>query len=372
MPAERPALRLECVGCTGEALRASALGAPLTPRRKWRELPEWLTLPHERGAVRLCDSGHRLNRIEYESDYGECYWCEKEPEEGASVLICIRCYNVDGLCHVVCEACNRSHRRLPSLQRDPLFHGPRSPALLLPPHATAAGGEGTVIVCAGGNYEYLAAHEAWPVAQWLESAGIAATVLRYRLLPSYGLDDALDDLESAAARARELRPGPVCAIGFSAGAHLIAALGARAAARAARQPLDAAVVVYPTIDASEWADAELGGFSRAARAGRGPRALPTHARTLIAWNDALLGRAPVGAPPTLLVSSTTDTMTPPKEHSDRYAAALRAAGVPLLYLRRDYGEHGFQLGGGWTDRCVRWLRALGFGAKPARKKRARA
>ncbi len=51
-----------------------------------------------------------------------------------------------------------------------------------PPPAKATGA--VVVVCPGGGYGVLAAHEADPIAEWLNSLGITAVVLRYRLGPS--------------------------------------------------------------------------------------------------------------------------------------------------------------------------------------------
>ena len=66
------------------------------------------------------------------------------------------------------------------------------------------------------------------VVDWLAASGIASVVLRYRLLPRFSIEDSLDDLEAAVRRVRQMRSGPVAAIGFSAGGHLIASLGLRA------------------------------------------------------------------------------------------------------------------------------------------------
>ena len=66
------------------------------------------------------------------------------------------------------------------------------------------------------------------MVDWLAASGIASVVLRYRLLPRFSIEDSLDDLEAAVRRVRQMRTGPVAAIGFSAGGHLIASLGLRA------------------------------------------------------------------------------------------------------------------------------------------------
>jgi len=91
---------------------------------------------------------------------------------------------------------------------------------------------------------FLSCLEGYPVTEWLARHGLAAAVLRYRLLPSHGLDEALDDLEDAVTLLRRLRPGPVVAMGFSAGGHLVASLGARHEERrpGTPQPLDGQVV----------------------------------------------------------------------------------------------------------------------------------
>src|SRR5690349_9690794 len=42
-----------------------------------------------------------------------------------------------------------------------------------------------VIVCPGGGYQHLTDYEAWPVAEWLNSIGVTAFVLWYRIAPRY-------------------------------------------------------------------------------------------------------------------------------------------------------------------------------------------
>src|SRR5919112_4123613 len=42
-----------------------------------------------------------------------------------------------------------------------------------------------VVVCPGGGYQHLADHEGRPVAEWLNSVGVTAFVLKYRLGPRY-------------------------------------------------------------------------------------------------------------------------------------------------------------------------------------------
>ena len=49
------------------------------------------------------------------------------------------------------------------------------------------------------------------------------------------------------------------------------------------------------------------------------------------------------------------------EHTDIYQRHLDEHGIPNEYIRGPFGEHGFQLKGGWTPRCVEWLHSRGFG-----------
>ena len=245
---------------------------------------------------------------------------------------------------------------MPTLQQDPLFHGPDDPCILEYPQFTGLVGRGTVIVCPGGNYEFLSPLEGLPVVEWLAQHNIGAVVLKYRLLPHYDLDDALDDLEAAAARVRESRPGPVAALGFSAGGHLIASLALRAAARGQRQPLDAQILVYPGIDGRDWDHPEYNGFFNLGR-----WKIPSKAKLLHRGQEALLGGDEFAAPPTCLVGSTDDTCTPNEQHTDIYQRALDERDIPNVYLRDAFGEHGFELKGGWTPGCIKWLKSRNFG-----------
>ena len=40
---------------------------------------------------------------------------------------------------------------------------------------------------------------------------------------------------------------------------------------------------------------------------------------------------------------------------------LEEGGIPHAYVRGPFGEHGFQLKGGWTPGCIEWLHSRGFG-----------
>src|SRR5450432_2382158 len=64
-----------------------------------------------------------------------------------------------------------------------------------------------IIVCPGGGYGHLADHEGGPVAEWLNSIGVSAFVLKYRLAPTYHhpapMLDAARAIRTVRARAKE-------------------------------------------------------------------------------------------------------------------------------------------------------------------------
>lgn len=214
-----------------------------------------------------------------------------------------------------------------------------------------------MIICPGGNYEFLCAGEGFPVAAWLAEQGVAAFVLRYRLLPEYSFKSSLQDLEAAVSFVRRTRSGPVAAIGFSAGGHLVAS-HAVAARRKRRRLLDAQVLVYPAIDGSDWLHPYKHGFWDWEQC-------LTKVDELFEQQGALMGGRGFAAPPTFMVASTKDSVCPARAHGDPYAAALMRRRVPHVYHRGDFGDHGFSLRGGWTEQCAGWLKSFGFGVARA-------
>src|SRR5205085_5120208 len=84
-----------------------------------------------------------------------------------------------------------------------------------------------VVICPGGGYGFLAVdHEGKQVAEWLNSLGVTAFMLKYRIAPRYKhpapLDDAQRAIRTVRARAEEFNIDPqrVGVLGFSAGGHL--------------------------------------------------------------------------------------------------------------------------------------------------------
>ena len=134
----------------------------------------------------------------------------------------------------------------------------------LPPKEKA-NGMAVVIAPGGGHSQLVIAKEGWDIAEWMNSRGIAAFVLKYRLAKAkdshYTVErDALADTTRAMrlvrSRAREfgVDPARIGFIGFSAGGYLAALIETRFDAgndsspdpieRASSRP-DFDIVVYP-------------------------------------------------------------------------------------------------------------------------------
>lgn len=226
-----------------------------------------------------------------------------------------------------------------------------------------------VIVCPGGGYSHLADHEGRPVAEWLNSIGITAFVLKYRLGPRYHhpapLQDAARAVRLVRARAAEwqIDPKRIGILGFSAGGHVASTIGTHfdagqpnssdAVEKVSSRP-DVMILIYPVIT--------MGGFthsgSRKQLLGENPSADMV---TLLSNEEQVTKQTP----PTFLVHTANDAAVP-VENSLRFADALRKMGVPFELHIYERGPHGFGLGGNnpvlssWPGRCADWLRLQGF------------
>ena len=90
------------------------------------------------------------------------------------------------------------------------------------------------VVCPGGGYNVLAAHEGEAYAKWLNELGISAFVLKYRLVKDgYKLPVILQDAARSVRYVRshakdwDLDPKRIGIIGSSAGGHLSATLSTK-------------------------------------------------------------------------------------------------------------------------------------------------
>ena len=226
-----------------------------------------------------------------------------------------------------------------------------------------------VIVCPGGGYSHLADHEGRPVAEWLNTLGVTAFVLKYRFGPAYHhpapLLDAARAIRTVRARATEWRldPNRIGILGFSAGGHLASTVGTHfdagkadavdAIERVSSRP-DLMILIYPVITMREFTHA---GSKRMLLGENPPEDL---VKSLS--NDEQVTKE---TPPTFLVH-TADDPGVPVENSLRFAAALRKVKVPVEIHVYEHGPHGFGLGGKdpilstWPQRCAEWLKMHGF------------
>lgn len=219
-------------------------------------------------------------------------------------------------------------------------------------HANGAG----IIVNPGGGYRVLASdHEGLQVARWLNRAGIAAFVLRYRVGPKYHSDvSLLDGLRAVRyVRAHSAEWGVarnrLGMLGFSAGGHLAAAVGTRCDAGQpdSRDPVerensrpDFVVPVYAVING------------------------PVRGRKADEYTPAD-ERVTAYTPPAFIVHTHGDTIVS-AEQSLLFYKALLDAGVEAELHVFGFGEHGLGLGIGdpdlnrWPRLLLRWLRRCGF------------
>ena len=234
-----------------------------------------------------------------------------------------------------------------------------------------------VVICPGGAYAKLALdHEGTQVAEWLNSLGVTAFVLKYRLSPRYHhpapLLDAQRAVRTVRARAGDWKidPARIGLWGFSAGGHLAATAGThfdsgRAGApdpvdRVSSRP-DFLILSYPVVTMK-----------------------PPH--THAGSRDNLLGKAPdsqlvdslcnetqvtAQTPPTFLMHTNADRVVAP-ENSVLFYLALRQAGVPAELHIYQQGSHGAGLAtkdpvlSTWPTALAAWLGANGWLPLPSR------
>ena len=231
------------------------------------------------------------------------------------------------------------------------------------------GASGAVIVCPGGGYARRAPHEGEPVARWLNSAGISAFVLHYRVAPDRHpapLSDAKRAMRLVRSRAAEwgFRPDRIGILGFSAGGHLAASLSTHwdrgvegdpdPVERTSCRP-DATVLCYAVISLTA-GHTHLG--SRNNLLGPEPPAE-------LALSLSCETQVNAETPPAFLWH-TADDATVPVQNSIDYALALSRHGVPFALHVFPRGRHGLGLAqevpdvSKWTELCAEWLHGLGF------------
>ena len=228
-----------------------------------------------------------------------------------------------------------------------------------------------VVVCPGGGYVGLAIdYEGRQIAEWLNSLGIAAYILKYRLGPRYHHPVMMEDVQRALRYVRAhaqpwgIAPDRIGVWGFSAGGHLASTAathfdpGDPSAAdvieRASSRP-DFAILAYPVITCSQWFKHE-GSCKNLLGDNPDPKLV-----------DYVSSEVQVTAqtPPTFLFH-TNDDEAVPVENSVAFYMALRKAHVPAELHIYQHGRHGVGLAqkdpvlSSWPQRLADWLRAQGL------------
>jgi len=253
------------------------------------------------------------------------------------------------------------------------------PSLTLYSLPEGQSGRSAVVVCPGGGYGVLAMdHEGRQVAEWLNSLGIAAYILKYRLAPRYHhpamMEDAQRALRYVRAHAQQwgIAPDRIGIWGFSAGGHLASTAATHFDAgnpsatdtieRASSRP-DFVILAYPVITCSEWFRHQ----------GSCKNLLGDNPDPKLAEYLSNEKQVTPETPPTFLFH-TNDDEGVPAENSVAFYMALRKAHVPAELHIYQHGPHGVGLAqkdpvlSSWPQRLADWLRLRGLlspGTTPA-------
>ncbi|GLB51469.1 endo-1,4-beta-xylanase [Neptunitalea chrysea] len=235
--------------------------------------------------------------------------------------------------------------------------------------ATGAG----VLICPGGGYAGLAYDwEGTDMAKWLNSKGIAAFVLKYRLpgdasvKTSYlaALQDAQRAMKIIKQHAKEwnLTEGQLGVMGFSAGGHLASTLGTQYdrevyasidnTDKLSAKP-DFMILIYPVISMKEGVTHQ---GSKDNLLGKNPSK-----DLVLQYSNEL--NVTKNTPPTFLLHANDDGAVPVKNSLLMYEA-LTKNNVPVEMHLFPYGGHGFAFGyetaglSEWTTLCYNWITFL--------------
>jgi acetyl esterase/lipase len=208
-----------------------------------------------------------------------------------------------------------------------------------------------VVVCPGGAYHFLAIeHEGRAVARWLNARGIAALILKYRLIQTWDdfpqcVGENLSDPQKMEALIKPLAP-------------LITADGCQAV-RMARSHAAEWGLEPQKIGIMGFSAGGMVTFSTALHFD--PSSRPNFAAPIYSAPppDAPI---PTDAPPLFLLCAADDEMA--SAVSTRFYAAWRAAGHPVELHIYSKGGHGFGMNtqslpsDHWIERFADWLQGM--------------
>lgn len=229
----------------------------------------------------------------------------------------------------------------------------------------------SVVICPGGGYQFLAIDkEGYKTAEWFNTLGITAFVLKYRL-PSDKImkNKAVGPLQDAQESVRFIRrnaskwnlnPAKIGILGYSAGGHLAASLSTKYNEvvyqnndNISAKP-NYSLLIYPVISMTN--DITHKG-SRNNLLGK-----PAADELIEQFSTEKLINTET--PPTFLVHAIDDKSVP-VENSLQYFLALKKYNVISEMHLYQKGGHGFGLGkegtsAFWTSHCEKWLQLNQF------------
>ncbi|PTS92766.1 alpha/beta hydrolase [Flavobacterium sp. HMWF030] len=224
-----------------------------------------------------------------------------------------------------------------------------------------------VLIFPGGGYQHLAIDkEGTKVAQWLNSLGIAAFVVKYRLPNDKIMKNKnvgpLQDAQEAMRYVREnaakynIDANKIGIIGFSAGGHLASTLATHyddkvyeSTSKISARP-DFSLLIYPVISMQ----------NDITHKGSQISLLGDNASQALIDSFSNEKKVTSQTPPTFLIHATDDKTVLP-ENSINYYLALKKNNVPAELHIYEKGGHGFGLGVKdtskfWTRDCEEWLK----------------
>jgi acetyl esterase/lipase len=229
----------------------------------------------------------------------------------------------------------------------------------------------SVIIFPGGGYSHLSMNkEGKKVAKWLNSLGITAFLLKYRMPSDLTMRDKtigpLQDAQEAVRMVRRnakkwnLDSNKIGVIGFSAGGHLAATLSTNFSEityesidNTGARP-DFTILIYPVISMK----------NEIANKGSKEKLLGINPSEELTKKFSCDLNVNADTPKTFIVHATDDQSVP-VENSINYYLALKNNKIQCELHLYEKGGHGFGLGvldtsKNWTQDCENWMKCNGY------------
>lgn len=251
----------------------------------------------------------------------------------------------------------------------------------LTPYIADGDSNPAIIVCPGGSYFWLDRKtEGHGVAQWLQSQGISAFVLEYRVggvpafITHYRLltrgnryPDMLLDVQRSIELVRQnaetwkINPDAVGVMGFSAGGHLAALSGIYFDSNL----LESRVSLKPRFIASIYPVISLTAPCTHKRSRRGMLGEGSDISLIMKDSLSIERRVRTDMPPVFLMNCVDDPIVK-YQNSELFDSAMTAKGVEHKYIQYKTGGHGFGANPAkttseaiaWKEEFINWLKSI--------------